>query len=253
MSLTEEQRALMRLLLAGDTYEGVAEVLGTSPDEVRERAHTAAAALERDSSPDVPAAVVMEDRLRELDQGAPQAPAAPPRALSVLRPPLPWLAAAGALVVLVIVLALTVLGGGGDDADTPAPDREDAVAIRLAPIGDSKAQGIVTIIRLGDQPALDLDLRGLDPSGPDETYVLWFVGSGGRSLPVTFQAVGADGRISGRASIPSAASGLLPSFDSVELTLTSKRDAATAIGSGVESGTLPERVGTTILRGTLPG
>ena len=35
MALSEDQRALLRLLLAGDTYERVAEVLGTSAGEVR--------------------------------------------------------------------------------------------------------------------------------------------------------------------------------------------------------------------------
>ncbi|HET8592756.1 MAG TPA: hypothetical protein VFL56_03760, partial [Solirubrobacterales bacterium] len=131
-------------------------------------------------------------------------------------------------------------------------DREEAVAIELSPVGGSGARGAITIVRLGDQPALDLGIRGLEPSGPEESYVLWFVGAGGRSLPVAFQAVGRDGEISGRAPIPSAAAGLLPSFEAVELTLTAKRDAAAAIRTGAESGALPERVGTTVLRGALP-
>ena len=98
----------------------------------------------------------------------------------------------------------------------------------LASVGVSGASGAITIIRLGDQPALDLALRGLDPSGPEETYVLWFVGARNRSLPVAFQAVGRDGEISGRTPIPNAAAGLLPSFDTAELTLTAKQDAAAA-------------------------
>src|SRR3954470_6757315 len=46
MALTEDQRALLRLLLAGDTYEQVADVLGTDAADVRDRAHAAAAELE---------------------------------------------------------------------------------------------------------------------------------------------------------------------------------------------------------------
>jgi hypothetical protein len=155
-------------------------------------------------------------------------------------------------VVLAVVLALTVLGGGDHNGDSPAVDREEAVIVELTPVGDSRARGTVTIIRLGDQPAVDLAIRGLDPSGPGETYVLWFVGSGGRSLPIAFQAVGGDGEISGRTPIPNAAIGSMPSFEAAELSLTSQRDAADAIRTSAESGTLPQRVGTAVLRGTLP-
>jgi hypothetical protein len=254
MSLTEDQRALMRLLLAGDTYEEVAEVVGTSPDQVREWAHTTAAALKSEPSPEFPTGAV-EDRLRQLESGPSQAPASPPpRARPAIRPMALWLVAGGALAVLMVVLALTLLGGGGDDdADPLAPDQEEAVAVLLRAVGDSQADGTVTIIRFGDQLAVDLAIRGLSRNGPGDTYVLWFVGSGGRGLPIAFQSVGRDGEISGRTPIPNAASSVLPSFDAVELSLTSRRDAVAAIRTSANSGTLPERIGTTVLRGTLPG
>jgi hypothetical protein len=70
---------------------------------------------------------------------------------------------------------------------------------------------------------------------------------------VAFQAVGADGRITGQTPIPSAASGLLPSFDTADLTLTRQRNAAAAVQQAAQSGTLPQRVGTSVLRGALPG
>ena len=54
MALSEDQRALLGLLLAGDTYERVAELLGTSADEVRKRAHEAADALEAQDDPEIP-------------------------------------------------------------------------------------------------------------------------------------------------------------------------------------------------------
>jgi hypothetical protein len=81
--------------------------------------------------------------------------------------------------------------------------------------------------------------------------VLWFVGSGGRSLPVAFRAVGANGQLTGRTPIASSASGLLPSLDTAELTLTGQREAAAAVRRAAQQDTLPQPVGTVVLRGAL--
>ena len=123
--------------------------------------------------------------------------------------------------------------------------------VRLSPVGGSHASGGLTIVRVADQPAVDLDIRGLSPAAAGHTYVLWFVGAGNRSLPVAFQAVGPDGRMTGRTPIPTAAAGLLPSFDSAELTLTRQRAASTAVSQAARSDTLPRPVGTPIMRGPL--
>jgi hypothetical protein len=255
MALSEDQRALLRLLLAGDTYERVAEVLGTTKEDVRTRAHQAADAAEHEPDPEMPHGAVRA-RLEALEgppAGVPApAPAAPPSAGR--RRWALWLVAGGAAIVLIVVLLVVGVGGGSNDnTPTSGGGREDAVPIRLAPVGGSTARGGLTIIRIGDQPAVDLDIRGLTPSGADQTYVLWFVGSGGRSLPVAFQAVGANGRITGRTPIPSAAAGLLPSFDTADLTLTLRRQAGAAVKQAAQSGTLPQRVGTSVLRGALRG
>ncbi|HEY6670883.1 MAG TPA: sigma factor-like helix-turn-helix DNA-binding protein, partial [Solirubrobacterales bacterium] len=66
MALSEDQRALLRLLVAGDSYEQVAEVLGTSPHDVRRRAHEAANALEDEPNPGMPPEAV-GPRLAALD------------------------------------------------------------------------------------------------------------------------------------------------------------------------------------------
>jgi hypothetical protein len=255
MALSEDQRALLRLLLAGDTYERVADVLGTSAEDVRDRAHRAADVIEGEGDPELSAEAV-NDRFAALE-GAPvmqpsvpaaAAPTDPRRRRLVL-----WaIAAAGALVLLVVLLVVGIGGGGSDqDRTTSGGTQEEAVPVRLTPVGGSHASGGLTIVRVADQPAVDLDIRGLEPTMKGETYVLWLVGSGGRSLPVAFQAVGQNGRITGRTPIPTAAAGLLPSFDTAELTLTSQRRAAAAVQRAARSGTLPERVGTGILRGSL--
>lgn len=253
MALSEDQRALLTLLLAGETYGHVADVLGTNADEVRERAREAAGALEAEGDPELSPSAV-NHRLAMLE-GAPAQPtaAAPDHSR---RPRLAlWLALGGAAVVLVVV-ALVVAGGGGGGGDdqsttTSTGDQEDAIPVKLSPVGGSHASGGLTIVRVADQPAVDLDIRGLQPTGKGETYVLWFGGSGGRSLPVAFQAVGADGRITGRSVIPGAATSLLPSFDTADLTLSRQREAASAVQRAAQAGTLPQRVGASVLRGPL--
>jgi hypothetical protein len=254
MALSEDQRALLGLLLGGETYQGVAEVLGTSAEDVRSRAHDAAAALEPDEDRELPPDVV-RDRLAVLDGGGPatpaaaQAPAGPGRRHLTL-----WLIAGGGALVLLVVLVVVAFAGGGsggEDTSTVGGAQEDAIPVRLTPVGGSKASGGLTIVRVADQPVVDLAIRGLQPSGRGETYVLWFVGSGGRSLPVAFQVVGQNGRITGRTPIPTAAASLLPSFDTADLTLTRESTASTAVKQAAQAGTLPQRVGTSVLRGPL--
>jgi hypothetical protein len=255
MPLSEDQRALLGLLLAGDTYERVAEVVGTSPDEVRRRAHEAAGALGGENDAEITSGAVRE-RLEALEGGPAQeeAVAIPPApSEDERRRTLLWVVAGGAVLVVLVVLLVVAIGGGNGDEGTTAAGgaQEEAVPVRLSPVGGSQASGGLTIIRIADQPAVDLDIRGLTPSGRGETYVLWFVGSGGRSLPVAFQAVGEDGRITGQTAIPTAAASLLPSFDTADLTLTRQREAAAAVEQAGRSGTLPQRVGTSVLRGPL--
>jgi hypothetical protein len=257
MALSEDQSALLRLLLAGDSYEQVAEVLGTSTAEVEAKARRAADALERERVPDLPLAAVRQ-RLDALE-GSPAGGGAPPATVSQPsgrgRHWALWLATGGAAVILLVVLLVAGGGGGsgGGDTSTSSGAQEDAVPVRLTPVGGSHASGGVTIIRIGDQPAVDLALRGLAPSGKGETYVLWFVGQGGRSLPVAFHAVGPDGKLTGRTPIPSAAVGLLPSLDTAELTRSRQREAGAALKQAAQNGTLPEPVGTIVMRGPLRG
>jgi hypothetical protein len=259
MALSEDQRALLRLLLTGDTYEQVAGVLGIGPDEVRSRAHEASSALEEASDREFSPEVVRK-RLEALEGVSDvAAPSPPPRAsvgASRLagRPWALWLALAAAAVVAIVVILVAVGGGGdGGDGTTTATrgDQEDVVPIKLTSVGGSKATGMISVVRVADQPAVDLAVEGLEPSGPGESYVLWFAGSGGRSLPVAFRGVGPDGKLTGRTPIPTAAEGLLPSFTTAVLTLARQREAAAAVQQAAHSATLPQVVGTPVMRGPL--
>jgi hypothetical protein len=255
MALSEDQRALLRLLLSGDTYQQVADVLGIGTDEVRTRAHEAADALQEEPDRGFPSEAVRA-RLEALEGSSARVEAPAPAASSsggAGRPWALWLAI-GAVVVAAIVVLVVVVGGGdggGETTTATRSDREDVVPIKLTPVGGSKANGMISVVRVADQPAVDLAIGGLEPSGRGETYVLWFAGSGGRSLPVAFQAVGTDGKLTGRTPIPRAAEGLLPNFTTAVLTLTRQREAAAAVEQAAQNATLPQVVGTPVMRGTL--
>jgi hypothetical protein len=257
MALSEDQRALLQLLLAGDTYERVAELLGESADEVRAKAQAAASALEGAPESDLSLQAVRE-RLGALEGpqgGIPSqaTPAAAPPGATGGRGWVLWLVGGAAVLVLLVVLLVIGSGGGGGDNTTTSTigAQEDVVPIKLTPVGGSKASGMVSVVRVADQPAVDLAIQGLAPSGPGQSYVLWFVGSGGRSLPVAFQAVGPDGKLTGRTPIPTAAEGLLPSFQTAELTLTRQREAAAAVQQAARNAVLPQVVGMSVMRGSL--
>lgn len=251
MALTEDQRALLGLLLTGETYESVSGVLGTTPGDVRLRAQGAADALEHEPDEGISADQVRE-RIEVLE-GVRPAPAPPPASARDVRRYGLWAAVIFAAATLVIVLFAVRSGGGNDSQTITAPNspQEDVVPIHLTPVGGSRAAGTIAVVRAGDQPAVDLAIRGLRPSGSGQTYVLWFSGAGGRALPVAFQAVGPNGQLTGRTQIPTAAAGLLPSFTTAELTLTRQVAAAEAVRRAAQASTLPEPVGTAVLRGAL--
>ena len=153
MALSEDQRALLRLLLSGDTYEQVADVLGIQAAEVRTRAHEAANELREAPDREFPPGSVSA-RLEALEgaSGAIEQPSsAPPAQSAARRPWLLWLALGAAAVVAVVALVVA-LGGGGGDGDTTTSvrsDREDVVPIRLAPVGGAKARGMISVKPLG--------------------------------------------------------------------------------------------------------
>ncbi len=256
MALSEDQRALLRLLLSGDTYRQIADVLGIDVGQVRARAHEAATALENAPDREFPIDAV-RGRLEALEgpSGAVEASLpAIPASSGRTRPWVLWLALGAAAVVAVVVLVIVTGGGdgGGDTAPTATQgDQEDVVPVKLTPVRGSSATGMISVVRVADQPAVDLAIAGLRPSGRGESYVLWFEGSGGQSLPVAFRAVGPDGKLTGRTPIPTAAEGLLPNFTTAVLTLARQREAAAAVQQAAQSATLPQVVGTPVMRGAL--
>lgn len=256
MPLAEDQLALLRLLVEGEDYDRVAGVLGTSPGEVAHRARGALASLQADGSDDSLAAAArarlseLEGRGAEPDEVPERPGVGPPNGFRAVAA-----AAAAALAAVGVAVALFVIAGGGDgkaDSNGYAADPAgDAVRVRLEPVGASRASGTAVLRRVADLPVIDVDARGLEPSPSGRSYVVWLLGESDRGVPIEFRSVGPEGTFSGRTRIPAAAAGLLPSIDTLVMTLADDRRAGAAIRRAARSRTLPPRVGEPVLRGSL--
>lgn len=249
MALSEDQRALLRLLRDGEDYEGIATLLGDQPDAVRARAHEALAQIGTDE-PELAAAA--RGRLAGLDGAPPGSPA--PRPLAGRRRLALWLPVAiGVLAVAAIVVVVSgVFDDSPKEAPPPGPDQEDVVNIPMHAVGGAAVKGSARIIRIEDLPAVDIDAVGLDATGPDETYIVWLYNSPTEAFPLAFLDVGANGRLEGRTPVPAAATGLLANFDGLDVSLAKKGEAAAAVQEAAQGSGIPRHVGRSVLRGTFP-
>ena len=256
MALSEDQRALLRLLLDGEDYESIATLLGDEPDAIRERAHAALAASDSDERQ---LSVAVRDRIAQLDgtpsDGTPPDQVADEPTGSGSRRLALWIPLGVALVAVTAIVLVVSGVFEGDSPDSPAPPPgpdEDVVVIPMKPVAGASAKGSARIIRIEDLPALDIDVIGLEPSAPDQSYIVWLYNSPTEAFPLVFLDVGENGRLEGRAPVPAAATSLLASFDGLDVSLADKQEAAAAIDQAAKGSGIPRHVGRSVVRGTFP-
>ena len=117
-----------------------------------------------------------------------------------------------------------------------------------------RAAGRDPAVRVADQPAVDLAIEGLEPSGAGQTYVLWFVGLGRAEPPDRLPGGRPDGKLTGRTPIPRRDRGTAAELHQrrAHPDPSSGRRPPRSPG-GAKSATLPRSVGTPVLRGRLRG
>ena len=327
MALTEEQRSLLQLLLSGGQgYDDIASLLGTSSDEVRERAGSALAEI-GGADPDADVALTdyllgkadpigRADAVRHL-QNDPESNALAQRVVDQLRllapsadlPQIPEprggrasaparrdaaetpasapdggsrgpglmerlggsgdperrkiaiAAALAGVLVLAIVAAVFIFGGDDDDGDdsasadqtaTAAAD-ENLVIVGLAPLqSGSEAGGQAVFAQAQNQPVLQINLTGLEPSGQGQSYIVWLYNSDRVAFPLARDSVAEDGNLTGAAAIPQEVLPLLGQFGCIDVSLASNREAQRALQAAVENESLPAFSGESVLRGEIP-
>ena len=161
------------------------------------------------------------------------------------------------LLAIAVVVALTVFGGDdGDDggSTTTASDaQEELTIVELGPLAeDSEAGGQAVFARAGDQPVLQINLTGLEPTGKDQFYLAWLFNSDRVAFPLARDQVNDTGNLTGAAPVPNAIVPLLPQFGCIDISLASVSETKAALREAVSGRNLPRHVGESVLRGQIP-
>jgi hypothetical protein len=269
MALSEEQKAMMRLLAQRDVgYEDVAVVMGVSVEEVQEKVNEALASMgdEAEGAAPGPAA----------DDAVPPAPARRARRPRRPRKPLPRPhvsvpperrrfvgLAAGALAAIGVVLLLIYLIDGSSSGSSTATEAatEASTAAKnitqatLEPVGGGDAHGRALFGRIRNQAVLQVQAEGLPPSPQGKSYTVWLYRSPKLALRVGAVKVNSSGGLGAQFPLPSELLGILAggAFDRVNVTLTDDAAYRAEIVKAKKEKRLPAYSGTTALSGEITG
>jgi hypothetical protein len=241
MGLTDDQRALLRLLAQREEgYEDIAALKGLSVEQVRAEVKEALAEMQAagEAPPPLPPPPAKAEE--------PAPPAAEPEAEQELPPPPPErplpptaakskatggrpsgstlpaerrrivLLTAGALgIVAVILAAIAIFGGGSDSgsdeangagsgAETAATAEENGklTQAELEPVDGSDASGRAVFGRLGKKIVLQVTADGLQPTDDGQSYIVWLYRSPKLTLRVGSVTVDESGKLGARFAIP---------------------------------------------------
>jgi len=252
MAPRPDQRVMLQLLVErGQSYADLAHTLGVSEAEVRRRAH---AALDELAGP---------EPVARREPPTAVAPPTPPersrsgylealRAMPKRRKQVAIALAALAPLALVVVLAASGVFGG-DDESQPLSG-EEVLTVQLEPLDESSQASGVAAFGLLDPaqeiPIVQVEARGLEPSGEGRSYVAWLYNSTRDVFPIAQDVSGPEGRLSTRTPLPAEVAGAIPNFRFVDLTLARDRAIDRALRRISEGKTAPQ-VGKSVLRGAI--
>lgn len=279
MALTDDQRALLRLLAQREEgYEDIAALLGIGVDEVRARVKEALAGLEDETT--VMPAKVPPPPPPAQSQSPSQSPPSPSRRRSLPRPRLPGdrrrlreLLGAGLIALLVVLFATGAVNLGGGDSDgngsgngggqasrgeaIGAGEEEKLTQAQLQGVGGAEgASGRAIFGRVGkDEVVLQVTADDLEPTGRDQSYNVWLFRSPKLSLEIGRVKVGESGRLGARFPIPAELLAYVASgaFPQIRVSRTSDAAYRRELARAKRQEALPRYSGETVLRGEITG
>jgi hypothetical protein len=281
VALSDDQRALLRLLAKREEgYEDIAALKGLGVEDLRAEVNDALAELEAASRPPPPPPSAVEEPPAQAPAGRVPEPAAPspkrqpspaaPRRTG--RPAVPAerrrlvLLTGGALAVVAVVLgAIALIGGGGSDSTTTTAASETDLAAAengkvtqamLTAADGSDANGRAVFGRVGkEEVVLQVTAEGLEATGNGESYTVWLYRTPKLSLRVGSVAVGEEGRLGARFTIPAELLAYVASgaFDQIYVSRTSNAAYRQEVRRARASKSLPRYTGETALTGEITG
>ena len=289
MALSDDQRALLRLLAKREEgYEDIAALKGKSVEDLRAEVNDALAELEAAEKnpppPPAPVPVVEEPpppapraEVTDPEPVASPTPRAKAPRRAVGRPAGPAIPAerrrlvlltGGALgVVAVVLIAIALIGGdgGGSDSSTPtagsdteltaSEDGKVTQAVLTAADG-SDASGRAVFGRVGkEEIVLQVTAENLQATEEGESYTVWLYRTPKLALRVGSVAVGAEGNLGARFTIPAELLAYVASgaFDQIYVSRTSNAAYQREVARAKKSKSLPRYIGDTVLTGPITG
>jgi hypothetical protein len=286
MALTDDQRAMLRLLAQGEEgYEDIAALKGVSVEqvkaEVREALAAAAAEGEESASqplPPPPAEPAPPPPPRpEPEDAEPQSAAAPPPPADKPKPPrrlglsVPperrrvLAVAGGALGVVGLALILVAVLGGGSggsgstnsaSAGTESEANANLTQAVLRPVGGESGEGRAIFGRVGQEEiVLQVTARNLEPAQGGQSYAVWLYRSPKLALRVGATKVDKSGRLGAQFPIPAELLAYVArgAFKQIYLSRGSNAAYERALAQAKKQRKLPPYSGETVLKGRITG
>lgn len=160
------------------------------------------------------------------------------------------LVAAVCTLAIAVVLGITLLGGkdgeaGGSDGGGTA------TLVPLEPTtADTKARGRAVVVAANGAAIAQINVAGLEPTAPGESYVLWLYRDPDQAYPLARDVVGETGKLTGPAPVPRGLDPPYESYGCLELTLARRAQIERGLRVVARSGTGPA-IGTSVLRGEI--
>jgi hypothetical protein len=277
MALSEDQRALLRLLAQREQgYEDIAALKGMSVEDIRAEVREALAAM--DTPPPEPPPPSAPEPAPIAPVPAAATPASKPDAApdTPSRQRVPAVAerrrfvliAAGGLAIVAIVLGAVAIFSSGSDSGsssastaggslTEVSEEEGKVTQAvLAPADGSDASGRAIFGRVGKKEVvLQVTAEGLEPTEKGQSYTVWLYRSPKLSLRIGSVPVGETGKLGARFSIPAELLAYVASgaFDQVYVSRTSNAAYQQEVARAKQEKTIPRYTGETVLTGEITG
>jgi hypothetical protein len=163
----------------------------------------------------------------------------------------------GAVLLVAVLLGITgAFGGGGSNGGAATTSSTDSgnqsIPVRLKPPNGGKASGTATFgVANGQQPFVDVTIRGLQPAPRGDAYVMWMMLTATQGYPLpTVIAVDQNGSFHDRFPISTASLPVIGRARSVNVSVAPSKTIQTVIQSALQRKRIVVRKpGTTVLEG----